>query len=213
MKTYLYFNEFNGNYYLSEIKDDKSYYNENKDLFSVPIHKETLAKAGYNILENGRLDKDLPLNPLPKFLLNAIKETLANRIKLSVNQELDDLRSSSFSKARLEYARLTDKTKEVESYLEKVKDIVAHEDAMLEHLENLSTLAEFFEFNRSLVPGWDYWYNHGKEHQHISVASKSFSTNSTLNLSEGSLNLTSILSSDDEDNTKNESVRKRNKAN
>ena len=206
MKTYIYFNEFNGNYYLQEVSEDKGRYEGDKDLFAIPIDK--------NLWESSELSKDFTkINPLPKFLIEVFKSNLTLAVKESSNQELNDLRTSKFSKARLEHAKLTNDTKLLEEYKTVVKELIDHEDEMLEHLDTLRTLPEFFEFNRALRPGWNYWWNTNKTHGHISKANKSFSTNSTLNLSKSSFNLSAIMSSDSEEEVNNESIRKRNSAN
>lgn len=198
MKTYLFYSEWN--HKLFHITQDYEYVKSNFDLLLATVDTKTWEESEYS--------KDYD-KPIPEFIIDAIKDTLIQEIKNSSNAELESIRSSKFSKARLEHVKLNNSSL-VEEYKNAIKDLVQHEDEMLEALEKLNTIEELFSFKLALKPGKDKWF----ENNHLSVANRSYSTNSTINLSDTTLNVSDILgSSDSEDEIKNESIGKRNSTN
>lgn len=198
MKTYLFYSEWN--HKLFHITQDYEYVKSNFDLLLATVDTKTWEESEYSKDHN---------KPIPEFIIDAIKDTLIQEIKNSSNAELDTFRSSKFSKARLERGKFKN-SKDLEVYKNLVDELVQHEDEMLEALEKLNTIEELFNFKLALKPGKDKWF----ENNHLSVANKSYSTNSTINLSDTTLNASDILgSSDSEEEINNESIRKRNSAN
>ena len=198
MKTYLFYSEWN--HKLFNITQDYEQVKSNFDLLLATVDTKTWEASEYS------KDQD---KPIPDFIIDAIKDTLIQEIKNSSNAELDTFRSSKFSKARFEQGKFKN-SKDLEVYKNLVDELVQHEDEMLEALEKLNTIEELFNFKLALKPGKDKWF----ENNHLSVANRSYSTNSTLNLSGTILNASEILgSSDSEEEINNESIRKSNRAN
>ena len=198
MKTYLFYSEWN--HKLFNITQDYEQVKSNFDLLLATVDTKTWEASEYS------KDQD---KPIPDFIIDAIKDTLIQEIKNSSNAELDTFRSSKFSKARLERGKFKN-SKDLEVYKNLVDELVQHEDEMLEALEKLNTIEELFNFKLALKPGKDKWF----ENNHLSVANRSYSTNSTINLSDTMLNVSDILgSSDSEEEINNESIRKRNSVN